>query len=320
MKTGETWSNSQDAHALFARQKKDWPFFGANCEAFGRIETKEFCMDGLAFKVQYNPSRIVSAAAKTDPRSLRERPCFLCPAHLPPEQESLPMGDQYLLLCNPYPIFPEHFTIVARPHTAQSIRHTFPGFLQTARQLSDFTLFYNGPRSGASAPDHLHFQAVTAAYMPIDYETGRYKEKILEEKDHRAALYSLTRYIRNGFILEATTEEGACSLFKRIYDTLSHCIGDGMEPRMNIFCRYRDTTGWQVVVIPRSRHRPDRFYATGEEQILTSPGAADIGGVFITSRREDFEKLTPGILRDIYGQISYIDRDIAFFIDKLSKG
>ncbi|MDR2809487.1 MAG: DUF4922 domain-containing protein [Tannerellaceae bacterium] len=300
----ETWTNTAEALQLLARQRKVWPALQAGCEALSKVKVKLIRIDGLTVKVQYNPARSVSSCAKTDAQFLRERPCFLCPAHLPPQQEGLPMGQNYLLLCNPYPIFPEHFTIASRTHTPQHIYPCFADLLKTARHLSGLSIFYNGPQSGASAPDHLHFQAVTGLYMPIDEEAELHKTAIWLEKEE-GAIYLLGGYLRNGFILESETEQGACSLFFHLYKTLrAHVEGD-TEPRMNIFCRYSETKGWVVIIIPRKAHRPRQFYATGSEQILVSPGAADMGGVFVTTREEDFQKITPTLLQDIYAQLAF---------------
>ncbi|MDR1555762.1 MAG: DUF4922 domain-containing protein [Tannerellaceae bacterium] len=303
----EKWTDTTEALALLARQRKVWPMAKAGYEALDNVKVKRLHIDGLEFKVQYNPARILSSGAKTDAQSLRERPCFLCPSHLPPEQEALPMGERYLLLCNPYPIFPEHFTIASRRHMEQQIYTSFSDFLEIAQHLSGFTLFYNGPQSGASAPDHLHFQAVTPSYMPIDEEAGLHKGTPLL-KEEAGAIYRLSGYLRNGFILESGTAERAASLFKHLYKVLP-LAGDDTEPRMNIFCRYGEGR-WQVIIVPRKVHRPRQYYAEGDEQILTAPGAADIGGVFITAREQDYEKITPELLRDIYGQIAFNDAGI----------
>jgi hypothetical protein len=303
------WSNTAQALELLARQRETWPALRAGCEAQAKAKVKLVRINDFTLKVQYNPARIISSCARMDKLFLRERPCFLCPAHLPPEQEGLPMGSRYLLLCNPYPIFPEHFTIACRTHTPQQILSCFADFLETARHLSGFTIFYNGPQSGASAPDHLHFQAVTRGYMPIDTEVGLRQMKTLPDVEE-GSIRLLDGYLRDGFVLESATDKGALSLFRRLYEALrTHVEGD-TEPRMNIFGRYVEQKGWVVVVIPRKAHRPRQFYATGDEQVLVSPGAADMGGVFVTTREEDFGKATPALLRDIYGQLAFGDGEM----------
>ena len=304
----EKWTDTAGALGLLARQRAVWPMAGAGYAALDKVRLKRFCIDGLRFEVQYNPARILSSAAKTDAQSLRERPCFLCPSHLPAEQEALPMGRDFLLLCNPFPIFREHFTIASRRHEPQQIGLSFARLLVMARHLSGFTLFYNGPQCGASAPDHLHFQAVTASYMPIDGEAWlRRGAACLREKE--GAAYLLCGYLRNGFILEAVSEDGACSLFKSICRALQTLAEGPAEARMNLFCRYVEDR-WRLILIPRTAHRPRQYCARGEEQFLTSPGAADIGGVFVTVRERDFEKASPELLRDIYGQITCSDTEI----------
>jgi hypothetical protein len=302
----ETWSNTSKALELLARQRWDWPELKAGYEALERMQVKTLSLGGLKVKVQYNPARSLSSAARTDALYLRERPCFLCPSHLPHRQEKLPMGSRYLLLCNPYPIFPEHFTIAARRHTPQLIKPYFADFLMAAKQLSGLTLFYNGPQCGASAPDHLHFQAVTRSYMPIDTEAELHKGLCLLSAED-GSIHQLERYLRAGFVLESTTEAGACALFERLYKVIRALVDGDDEPRMNLFCQYIGQ-GWQVIVIPRMAHRPWQFHARGDDQILVSPGAADIGGVFVTTREEDYWKISPTLLREIYKQLVYTNR------------
>jgi hypothetical protein len=277
-----------------------------------KVKVKLLHVDGLKFKVQYNPARILSSGAKTDAQSIRERPCFLCPGRLPRRQEALPMGGDYLLLCNPYPIFPQHFTIASRRHLEQRIHPRFADFLAIARHLAGLTLFYNGPQSGASAPDHLHFQAVTPSYMPIDQEAGLHRgTPLFAEAAGEVCL--LCGYLRAGFILEAGNREGATSLFGRIYKLLARRAEGDAEPRMNIFCRYAEGR-WQVIIVPRITHRPRQYYAQGDDHVLTAPGAADIGGVFITTLEKDYDKMTPELLRDIYTQITFSDSGLQSLI------
>ncbi|MDR1344399.1 MAG: DUF4922 domain-containing protein [Tannerellaceae bacterium] len=301
----------QQALQLLAGQRQSWPLVKAGYEALEKIRIKSLTIDGFEVKVQYNPARASSSGAAVDPQSIAERPCFLCPTNLPPEQEALDIYPTYSMLCNPYPIFPEHFTIPSLMHTKQRIRDTFYDLIKIARQLPGFTLFYNGPRAGASAPDHLHFQAVTSSYMPLDNDAIAYRD----EKPYAGNLYAkaflLTGYRRGGIVIESTTEEDCRNLFTHIYNILP-LQKDEPEPGMNIYCRY--VRRWIVTVIPRRVHRPRQYYAQGTDHILTSPGAADIGGVFITSREEDYEKITPGIICDIYQQVAFSDAEIRLMV------
>jgi hypothetical protein len=304
----DEWHNAEEARALLARQREAWPTLRAGCEALERAAVKGFGIGDLRFKAQYNPARVGSSAARTDSVSVGQRPCFLCPARLAPQQEALPMGTDYLLLCNPYPIFPEHFTIASRRHLPQRILDSFADFLQMAQRLSGLTLFYNGPQCGASAPDHLHFQAVTRGYMPVDSETeGRQGAPLLKET--YGIVCRLSDYLRNGFVIEAQTAEGAEALFVRVLNVLPLAANEP-EPRMNVFCRYEEGR-WLTTLIPRLAHRPRQYYAEGEERLLVSPGAADMGGVFVTVLEKDFDRMTPDLARDIYRQTAFDDDALA---------
>lgn len=323
------WVSASQATDLLAKQLVTWPLAKQNYQALERVRVKSFDMGGFTLRVQYNPARAVSTGAKVDARSLQARPCFLCPEHLPVEQERLPFGFHYLVLCNPYPIFPQHFTIPTRKHLPQRILPRIEDFLEMARRLAPLTLFYNGPHSGASAPDHAHFQAVTRGVMPIDEEALRLKHlypigestfsrppkapladrlKHPQADGESARVIPLTGYERNGFVILADTQEAAVRLFRQVYAALPIPPGQP-EPMMNLFGYYVDNA-WMLVVIPRKRHRPWQYEAEGADHLLSSPGAADIGGLFITPLEKDFEKMTPELLRDIYRQVCLSDQEV----------
>lgn len=308
--------DAAEIHALFSRQCKDWPLLRDNHLAFQAIQTRQLFVDGVEILVQFNPSRIVSSAAKVDSESIRKRKCFLCQNHLPPEQEYLSFGDEYLILCNPFPIFPEHFTVPTRKHVDQSIPAHMGDMLDLSRCFETYTVFYNGPRSGASAPDHMHFQIVTRNYMPIDRLDLSKTSLIAQRSDTELRL--LTDYLRNGFIILSDDKEEIESLFRHICEVLETPAGE-TEPMMNIFCNYQEGK-WIVKIIPRKQHRPSQYFAEGEERVITSPGAADIGGVFIASREEDYMKITPELLRDIYEQVGYGDEIKELFAHSNSNG
>lgn len=304
------WVSSSQARELLAKQLATWPLLAKNYEALKTVQTKSFDLGSFTIRVQFNPARVTSAGAKVDNRSIRERKCFLCTDHLPVEQVKLPFGSQYLVLCNPFPIFPQHFTIPTRKHEEQLILPRFNDFLELTRRLSDFTVFYNGPRSGASAPDHAHFQAVTRGVMPIDNEmdgilaAGGFPVPAGSD----GSLQVFTHYLRNGFAITTPSRERASELFKKVYDALPLVEGE-TEPRMNILAMYQDGQ-WKIRVIPRRQHRPWQYEAEGNDHLLASPGAADIGGFFILVRQEDFEKITADILRDVYQQVCFSDMEI----------
>ncbi len=306
--------NSSQANGLLVRQMNDWPLVNKNNRNLRKVSVKTFTFEGYAINVQFNPSRIVSSGAKTDAASIAKRECFLCFGNLPPQQEFLSFGKEYIVLCNPYPIFPQHFTIAARTHTDQSILPRFKDFLELARQLDAFTIFYNGPGSGASAPDHAHFQAVTRYYMPMDKELELFPKRHLLNEG-KASLYLLTNYLRNGFIIQSDSMDDAFAIFKKVYKNLPVST-EQAEPMMNIFCRY-DRPQWTVVIIPRRKHRPWQYNAEGKDHLLTSPGAADIGGLFITSLEKDFEKISGDVLVDIFEQICFNDEEVTYFAEEI---
>lgn len=294
--------NEQDVNSLLERQLQAWPMLRANYEAFGKIETKEVIVDGETIRVQFNPQRISSARACLDPASAVQRKCFLCTANRPPEQESPAFGNGYLILCNPYPIFPRHFTIPTVLHTDQVLAPHFGAMLDLARTLPSYTIFYNGPKSGASAPDHIHFQAVTKGYMPIDHLRPQSLRGI------SGSMSLILGTLRPGILLRTADRQEAMTLFTDTCKRLGTPEGN-VEPMMNVFCNY-ESGAWTVKLIPRRRHRPDYFFAEGEAKLLTSPGAADIGGTFITIRREDFNKTDASVLKEIYRQVCYTDDEI----------
>ncbi|WP_165157695.1 DUF4922 domain-containing protein [Parabacteroides sp. ZJ-118] len=308
------WVSSSQATELLSKQLVTWPLAGKNYKALEAVQVKSFDMGGFSIRAQFNPARIVSSGAKTDTQSLKERKCFLCPENLPVEQERLSFGLHHLVLCNPYPIFPQHFTIPTRKHTPQLILPQWNNFLELTRRLAPFTIFYNGPRSGASAPDHAHFQAVTRGIMPQDEEVAHFigRELTASQAVSRQAndgrILLLTGYLRNGFVIQASAQETATRLFKTIYAALPIPPGEP-EPMMNLFGSYYDDN-WVITVIPRKRHRPWQYEAEGDDHLLSSPGAADIGGLFITPLEKDFKKINPELLRDVYQQVCLSNREV----------
>ncbi len=305
----EKWATSSQVETLLAKQLKDWPLAKNNYEKLNSICTHSFDLGGFIIKTQFTPSRLLSSGAKIDIQSLQKRKCFLCEKNLPEEQEWLFFDPHYYILCNPYPIFPEHFTIPTIQHLPQEILPRFNDFLELVKNLDKYTIFYNGPKSGASAPDHAHFQAVTQGIMPIDNEIDtqiKLGEVIIRLSD--GILHSLIHYLRNGFVIQTKSLTTARKLFEKVYNSLD-ILPDETEPKMNLFGLYRNYE-WTIIIIPRKQHRPTQFYAEEEAQLLVSPGAADIGGLFITARKEDFDKINSELLRDIYQQVCYSTEDI----------
>lgn len=266
---------------LFQDQLNDWELAKNNYKALEQVKIKTLDVNGHPYKVQYNPARIVSSAAKVDSQSIRERKCFLCSNHRPPEQKGIPFKEQYTILINPYPIFPRHLTIPASEHTPQLIASRFGDMLDLAQQLADYVVFYNGPKCGASAPDHFHFQAGNKGFLPIENE----------------------RNWGNAIRIESENKQEMLDRFQQNYEALP-LQPDDAEPMLNILTWFGNGK-WTTYLFPRKKHRPACYSAKGGANLLISPAAVDMGGVFITPLEKDFEKITAediaGILDEVNG-------------------
>lgn len=301
-------SLQERAHALFEDQIVSWPLLGTNWEKLSGVKLKGFDYDGFSIHVQCNPKRIVSSAAKVDKVSIEKRACFLCEENRPPEEKNVWFGEEYEILCNPFPIFREHFTIAKAEHIPQVIESEFGAFLELSRALPDLALFYNAPNCGASAPDHMHFQAGNRDFMPIEKELGtliqKFGERLLEKGETR--MTAVDDGLRRFYVLESNSKDALEDLgalaFRFIRD-----LGQGEEPMINMLSYYHE--GWQVLLFPRHKHRPWQYFEEGERNILLSPASVDMGGCLITPLEKDFEKITREDIEDIFSQISFAPGD-----------
>lgn len=269
--------NQSDIINFFDSQLAEWPEAATRFEALGNVLSKQFTVDGFDMTVVHNPSRIKSSAAKVDKESIAQRKCFLCDANRPPQQRHIDWRG-YRILVNPFPILPRHFTIVAKEHRPQSIRGAIDDMTALSRLLPDFAIFYNGPSCGASAPDHFHFQAVEKASLPLFRNGCDAPFKVINLRGDDAS--------------QKCVDECLAQMPKN---------DDETEPKVNIFCTL-DNGMPCITIIPRRKHRPD-FY--GEEGMLISPASIDLAGVVVAPRREDFDKIDAGTIKDIYKQLCY---------------
>ncbi len=287
-------------HQLLTEQIRDWDLARTNYEALGGVRTRTLNVGGTPYKVQFNPARITSSAAKVDSQSIRERKCFLCKENLPSIQRGVAFGGHYTILVNPFPIFPKHLTIPDTAHVDQRIAHRFGDMLALAQALNYYVIFYNGPKCGASAPDHVHFQAGNKGFMPFEESWHESKtEKIVSYK--KATLWQTNDTLRHPLIIESTNAEDAVELFRMVYDAMEIPEGEE-EPMMNLLA-WKEGNTWVAALFPRARHRPSCYFAEGEDNLLISPASVDMGGVFITPLEKDFEKITP---EDIAGILSEV--------------
>jgi hypothetical protein len=291
-------------HALLRQQKETWPLLKTGYAGLADVRTRTLDMDGFSIRVQWNPARIVSSSADVDAESIRRRKCFLCPANLPAGQRGILFADSYLVLCNPYPIFQEHFTIAHTSHTLQRIGPSFGTMIDLAHAMQKrYMLIYNGPRSGASAPDHMHFQAGGKGFLPLEQDIGRLmaEGEVLSDTGTMQVV-AVEAQLRRYVALRSGERESLIRGLRAVESVLAGVTGEKEEPMMNMLAWF-DRGAWTVLIFPRSRHRPSVYFAQGDERILVSPAAVDCGGVLITPLEKDFRRLTADQVRRMFGEI-----------------
>lgn len=294
---------SKKVNALVEQQLSTWNLARQNYEALATVESKEMNVWGFPMRVQFNPSRIISSSAKVDPQSIKQRPCFLCAHNRPAEQQGILIDNRYEVLINPFPIFSRHLTIPSIQHIDQQIATHFEDMLLLAQQLPDYVLFYNGPQCGASAPDHLHFQAGNKSFLPIEVHWSQWRK--LSEVVIRQPQLILLRHIiypHTLLAMESTDIHLLRVWFDRIYALLPHNANQ-TEPMINLVCSWQKGQ-WIIWLFPRNSHRPDCYFAKDNTRLLISPASVDLGGVFITPRKEDFDKITAQNMLTILNEVS----------------
>ena len=273
---------------FFNRQLEMWEDARHRFRDLKHVEVRQLS-DQL--KVQFNPARIVSTGAKIDKHTLGERPCFLCERNRPKEQMTKQIDDHFQLLVNPFPILPVHFTIPATKHQPQSIYRHYGEMHRLLSLHSELMVFYNGPKCGASAPDHLHFQAGTSGVLPLQTNWQRLSRNLTDviSLNDEEKISVLSDFLVPAFVIISKSEDSDEELFHRLYRSMP-MRGDESEPMMNIIA-WRKGDEFISVVIPREKHRPDAYFAEGEAQMMVSPGSLDMAGLIITPREEDFSKI-----------------------------
>jgi len=292
----------EQATALFEDQKKSWPLLGTHWNLLKEVKVRELRFGEFVIRMQFNPKRIVSSAARVDRVSIEKRACFLCPQHRPPEEKSLLFGRDYEIMCNPFPIFRQHFTIAHQAHTPQVIRPEFSSYLELSRALPRLVVFYNAPACGASAPDHMHFQAGSRGLMPIerDLEMLRKHHGRLLTQSGLLKITAVSDGLRNFFLLESASGQALEHAFHLIFDFMEQY--QQAEPMLNLLAYYDQS--WQLLLFPREKHRPWQYFEEGERNILLSPAAVDMGGTLIIPLEKDFLAMTEEDIRDIFAQVT----------------
>lgn len=286
---------------LLGEQKRNWPLLAAAHKGLVNVRTRLISGSGYDVYVQFNPAREVSSSAAVDKESIKNRPCFLCDFNLPRGQKGILYQNDYLILCNPAPVFAEHFTVVHMQHQPQAIATSVNRLLDITADMSPgFVLFYNGPACGASAPDHLHFQAIPANILPLQQSLpGNFR--II--KDAAVRVYYPEGINRTALVLEASDKDLLLAQFDRLLQAAQNVLSIRSEPMINVLCSYKDGV-WRIIVFLRAKHRPDAFYAEGEQRIFVSPGTIDMAGIIITPRELDFNRLDFEKISSIYAEVS----------------
>lgn len=312
LKTPSTPSSKQSGASIIQKfihdQLSVWSLASTNFRALKSVKIRELAVSGLNCVLQYNPKRVISSTANTDPQAIAARACFLCEQNRPQEQFHISFegrkGRLYRIQLNPYPIFPKHLVIVRNEHLPQAIWHHFPDMLDFTRAYPDYIVFYNGPASGASAPDHLHFQAASRGHMPLERAIDAFLdspgEPLASVKD--ATLYRYPHFVGGVFALKATTSKSLAKLFYRLLDCTDRLEAES-EPKFNLYT-YVKGSEYRTFVVMRSAKRSHHFYSSGPDHLTISPGAADMAGVFVAPFREDYDKATPALMEEMLSEVT----------------
>jgi hypothetical protein len=289
---------------LFQQQLYTWPMARNHYAQFGEIERRKVLFDGFYLELQHNPARERSTCADVSKPAIENRPCFLCLNNLPSEQKGLSILGKYLILVNPFPIFKRHLTIIDTEHTAQQIAGRLTDLLTISRHLEGYTVFYNGPKCGASAPDHFHFQATLSNEMPINLQFDALKISngtlLVQADDIQITL--IDGFLRSAIVLESEYREPIDYFFDKLTKQLPMDDESG-EPMLNLLASYSDGV-YRLVVFPRIAQRPSCYFKEGAEKIVVSVASVELSGVVVTPREEDFKKITKEDLTKIFSEVS----------------
>ena len=315
---GET-SLSRRCGELFAQQLFNWQEFAAAHVEMNGAWLRELTAGGHTVLVQYNPGRSVSATAAVDAAAVRRRPCFLCHYRLPAAQQAVRYRAEFLILVNPHPIFSPHFTVAHIRHLPQRLADHAGALLILAEDLGgDFTVFYNGPRCGASAPDHHHFQVCPAGALPVEKEwEGGSGILTGNRAEVNFGVWNLPG--RSAVVMEGSDREALVALLKELIAALGTATGSGEEePLLNLLATCRGGR-WRLLLFPRRKHRPDAYYREGDDALLVTPGAVEMGGLMITVREGDFLRMSAALAGEIYAEVSLPAEEVEEIVARLRR-
>lgn len=304
-------------HDLLAEQKASWPRLRQGYEAAEAAALRAVSCPGYNVKIQWNPQRIISSAARVDPASIQARLCFLCRENLPEAQRAILYRREYLVLGNPAPIFTPHYTIAHIRHRPQSVGPALAAYLILMRDFSPhFTVLYNGPRSGASAPDHQHFQAAPAGMMPVEADICAAGKLVFLKGMDGVDVFKAQGLGRAILVLKGARQDHVASALLNVIAAMQSAFQTSDEPMMNLLGSYGEDH-WRILIFPRSRHRPSVYDLKGDAQILITPAAVEMGGLFVTPMEKDFRVLDAEKIQDIFQDVSVHDQMVTRIIDAL---
>ena len=305
--------NKHNIRAFFAHQLDTWDEIRQRYEALKYVGLKQLGHRQL----QYNPARMVSTGAQIDRQTIAQRACFLCEKNRPEEQLTIDLGDDFELMVNPFPVLPMHFTIVWKTHVPQTILENYTEIHRLLELFPELFVFYNGPMSGASAPDHMHFQAGIGQELPLMTVLRKLEkeQQVLIKQGNGSSLSMFNSVSFNAFVIKSKAQETEMTLFKQLYAAMPVREGE-KEPRMNIVA-WRDGSEDVIVVLPRDNHRPACYFEEGNRRMVISPGALDMAGLIITPREEDFNRMSEDKLISILKEVSIKEKDMKNIKEKL---
>jgi len=318
---GSERSSNLSGHclSLLSEQRKSWQELKNTYESLKTVRTKSLSLSGFSVLLYYNPGRILSATAAVRREEVKDRPCFLCRHNLPHEQKWILYRNEYRILCNPRPVLERHFTITHIEHRPQAISENFDTLLNIMADLGHgWITLYNGPRCGASAPDHLHFQTLPTGYMPIEYEIYEKGRLVLVTRIDDVSIFMANDLGREILLLKGDNQASLTHAFSTVLATFKRTICSYDEPMMNIAGFY-DAGSWHIALFPRQKHRPDVFYREGDERIIVSPGVVEMAGILVTPMEADFERLNATTVEAIYREVSIDSHTFANIINNVKE-
>lgn len=306
--------NKHNIRAFFTHQLDTWDEIRQRYEALKHVGLKQLGHRQL----QYNPARMVSTGAQIDRQTIAQRACFLCKKNRPEEQLTIDLGDDFELMVNPFPVLPMHFAIVRKTHVSQTILENYTEIHRLLELFPELFVFYNGPMSGASAPDHMHFQAGIGQELPLMTVLRKLEkeQQVLIKQENGSSLSMFNTVSFNAFVIKSKVQETEMTLFKQLYAAMPVREGE-KEPRMNIVA-WRDGSEDVIVVLPRDNHRPACYFEEGDRRMVISPGALDMAGLIITPREEDFNRMSEDKLTSILKEVSIKEKDMENIKEKLT--